>query len=248
LTEAATPRGSKKVRFSVVERDEVTELSEAVLEEWRNSTSDIVRYAIPPRLRPLDLGVSAVPSPDLATRMELPNTAGLCPELLEIFSWTMRDGPLPFKLRRGYDCAGPLKRKGPKRKGIVTGEQVRRLPASNEGSPGQAFDVQLAEETMTPFKELLPSAPLELLSSKGATTPLKTISFSATPTTKLFSSSTSEFKSPKGVMKKRTTFRRITGKWYLRYELYDERRKTPSRVQIGSYSSQGDVSRVEMNA
>ncbi len=86
--------------------DEQTEISEAELRAWRADPSDLVRRVLPPYMRP---GVPGQrPATTLAQRMELPNTEGLCPELLEMFSWTMRDDPLPFKLRRGYNYAGPV--------------------------------------------------------------------------------------------------------------------------------------------
>ena len=87
--------------------DAQTELSDDELRARLADTSDIVRRTLPPRERPY-VPVPALLAP-IAERMALPNTQGFGPELLEMFSWTMRDDPLPFKLRKGHGPNGPKK-------------------------------------------------------------------------------------------------------------------------------------------
>jgi len=105
---AAKLRKAKKRRLVV---DEVTVLSRSVLKANLADTSDIVRMAVPPRLRTRGFGAPAKKLPTLEERMHMPNTPGLAPELLEMFSWTMRADPLPFRLRKGYNYAGPINKK-----------------------------------------------------------------------------------------------------------------------------------------
>mmetsp|Transcript_53993 Transcript_53993/g.69336 ORF Transcript_53993/g.69336 Transcript_53993/m.69336 type:complete len:684 (-) Transcript_53993:252-2303(-) len=90
--------------------DEVTEMSRAEIKENLASTADIVRLAIPPRQRPRIMGPLKT-FPTLEERMHMPNITGLAPELREMFTWTMRDEPLPFRLRKGYNYAGPVNKK-----------------------------------------------------------------------------------------------------------------------------------------
>ena len=89
--------------------DARTQLTEVELKEWLADTSDIVRKSVPPRDRPY--APAPAPLAPIAERMALPNTQGFCPELLEMFSWTMRDDPLPFKLRKGHGPNGPVAKK-----------------------------------------------------------------------------------------------------------------------------------------
>ena len=83
--------------------DEVTELTRTLIKRNLTDKSDIVRTVLSPKQRPL-LRASKRLRP-LDVRMKLPSQRGLPPELLEMFSWTMRDDPLPFRLVMLYiDC------------------------------------------------------------------------------------------------------------------------------------------------
>jgi len=104
-----TGKGKARKRRLVV--DEVIEISRTEMRENLKDTSDIVRMAIPPRERPQTAASSSRPVPSLHERMHAPSTRGLAPEILEMFSWTMRDDPLPFRLRKGYTHAGPVNKK-----------------------------------------------------------------------------------------------------------------------------------------
>ena len=86
--------------------DARTQLTAVELKAWLADTSDIVRKSVPPRDRPH--APDPAPLAPIAERMALPNTQGFGPELLEMFSWTMRDDPLPFKLRKGHGPNGPV--------------------------------------------------------------------------------------------------------------------------------------------
>jgi len=107
---ARKPRKARKRRLVV---DEATELPRSEIKSNQQDTRDIVRECVPPRELP-EGAAGAAPRKKISSlkeRMCLPNTAGLAPELLEMFSWTMRDDPLPFRLRKGFNYAGPLKKK-----------------------------------------------------------------------------------------------------------------------------------------
>jgi hypothetical protein len=106
--EKKLPAAPKKRRFPV---DERTELTEEEINANMRDVSALVRLSVLPRDKPRP---ARSPSPKLlpiAERMALPNTPGLGPELLEMFSWTMRDDPLPFKIRKGHTPSGPVKKK-----------------------------------------------------------------------------------------------------------------------------------------
>jgi len=106
---ARKPRKARKRRLVV---DEATELPRSEIKSNQHDTRDIVRECVPPRELP-EGAAGAAPRKKISSlkeRMCLPNTAGLAPELLEMFSWTMRDDPLPFRLRKGFNYAGPLKK------------------------------------------------------------------------------------------------------------------------------------------
>lgn len=106
----------RKIKSSVNKKkralplDEVTEMSRSQLKENIQDISNIVRMALPPRQRPR-LNGPMKKFPILEERMRMPNVTGIAPELREMFSWTMRDDPLPFRLRRGYNYAGPVNKK-----------------------------------------------------------------------------------------------------------------------------------------
>ena len=53
---------------------------------------------------------SSYPRPTLEERMRTPTTPNLGSKLLEMFSWTMRPDPLPFRLRKGFNVRGPVKK------------------------------------------------------------------------------------------------------------------------------------------
>ena len=89
--------------------DAQIELTNDELKAWIADTSDIVRRSVPPCDRPH--APASAPLAPIAERMALPNTQGFGPELLEMFSWTMRDDPLPFKLRKGHGPHGPVAKK-----------------------------------------------------------------------------------------------------------------------------------------
>jgi cohesin complex subunit SCC1 len=103
----AVARPAKKARKRRLVVDEVTELTRAQIKANLEDTRDIVKMPVPLAQRPRPLQQF----PTLAARMKLPNAPGLAPELLEMFSWTMRDDPLPFRLRKGYNYAGPVNKK-----------------------------------------------------------------------------------------------------------------------------------------
>lgn len=86
--------------------DDVTELARAQIKKYLMDTSSIVRPVQPPRKRPHLREAKRLRS--LEERIKLPNQRNLAPELLDMFSWTMRDDPLPFRLRHGYNHTGPI--------------------------------------------------------------------------------------------------------------------------------------------
>ena len=75
--------------------DDVTELARAQIKKYLMDTSSIVRPVQPPRKRPHLREAKRLRS--LEERIKLPNQRNLAPELLDMFSWTMRDDPLPFR-------------------------------------------------------------------------------------------------------------------------------------------------------
>jgi hypothetical protein len=89
--------------------DTVTELSDDILSEWLNDPSDLIRFSRPPRDDSLARKPKPPTAPTLHERMHLPNTPGLCKELLDMFRMTMRQDPLPFRLRPGYNYAGLIR-------------------------------------------------------------------------------------------------------------------------------------------
>ena len=105
-TKSAAGKKPRKRRMVV---DKVTELTRDEIKANLKDTTDIVRRTVAPRDR--SRGAPAKPIPCLADRMRQPSTQGLAPELMEMFSWTMRNDPLPFRLRRGYTYAGPVNKK-----------------------------------------------------------------------------------------------------------------------------------------
>jgi cohesin complex subunit SCC1 len=123
----AKPTQRKKRDFPL---DEVTEMTRAEIKENLSNTKDIVRIAVPPRQRPRINGPLKT-FPTLEERMHMPNVTGIAPELREMFSWTMRDDPLPFRLRKGYNYAGPVNKKA---KTGADAEAVEEADAE-EGSP-----------------------------------------------------------------------------------------------------------------
>jgi cohesin complex subunit SCC1 len=142
---ARKPRKPRKRRLVV---DEVTELSRSQIKENQQHTEDIVRECLPPHLRPEGAG-SAAPRkklPTLKERMRMPNTPGLAPELLEMFSWTMRDDPLPFRLRKGFNYAGPIKKKPRMMAGATPGDDAtaQEVPTA---SPNHGAAAAAAEES-----------------------------------------------------------------------------------------------------
>ena len=86
--------------------DDVTELTRAQIKRNLVNTSDTVRLVLAPKDR------FNLPDPRhfclLEERMRLPNRTNLAPNLASLYSWTMQEDPLPFKLRKGHTCVGPL--------------------------------------------------------------------------------------------------------------------------------------------
>ena len=71
------------------------------IKRWLADTSRITRIVPPPRDRPRGTRVALKRAlPPLAERLQRPSQTGLCPELQELFSWTMTMGELPFPLRK----------------------------------------------------------------------------------------------------------------------------------------------------
>jgi cohesin complex subunit SCC1 len=129
----ARPRKKARKRRLVV--DEVTELTRAQIKANLENTQDVVRMPVPLAQRPRP----TQEFPTLAARMRLPNAPGLAPELLEMFTWTMRDDPLPFRLRKGFNYAGPLNKKA--RTDAASAAEASALAASSpsaadRSSPG----------------------------------------------------------------------------------------------------------------
>uniref|UniRef100_A0A7S2S5L9 Rad21/Rec8-like protein N-terminal domain-containing protein n=1 Tax=Rhizochromulina marina TaxID=1034831 RepID=A0A7S2S5L9_9STRA len=97
----ARPKKNRKRRLLI---DGATELAGSQIKENLRDTGDIVRVFLPPRQRARGAEERL---PALEERMAQPNHRNLAPELLEMFSWTMRANDMPFALREGWTEAGP---------------------------------------------------------------------------------------------------------------------------------------------
>jgi cohesin complex subunit SCC1 len=136
------PKSTTNKKKRALPLDDKVEIARSVIKQNLEDTSDIVRMALPPRQRPRVSGPTKT-FPSLEERMHMPNVTGIAPELKNMFSWVMRDDPLPFRLRKGYNYAGPVNKKSRTGSALSLNSEAEEEEVHNEEHVG---DVGAQEE------------------------------------------------------------------------------------------------------